>query len=428
MLALEDWLQHAPAAPALETGQRYHVFVSYRSVNRLWALQLYDILTQLGYKVFLDQFVLAAGAALARNLSEALQASRAATMIWSSSFEDSQWCMDEYDALVARRNNDASFRFVIVTVDAAKVPALSAGAIRVDFSSDRDGPIGSNLLRLLHGLNGNPLPADAVKFAAAFDEQFALARNRIKTARDLGNKQRLVDLANSSALPWQTSPALGCEVADALIGLSDTDSALGILDLVQARFPRALRPKQLRGLALARGGRSAEAAEVLGELYNAGEIDPETVGLYARTWMDRYRTTRDAMHLRRSRDLNVQMFEMSRDSYNGVNAAAKSLLLGESDLSVQLAQRVEKVVGAKVVPGKYWETATVAELQLLQSHFEQAAALYRDAVLIATEDHGSHRSTSGQARLILSALNAPADVATNVLAAFDHVGCREQTV
>jgi hypothetical protein len=309
-----------------------------------------------------------------------------------------------------------------------KVPALSSGAIRVDFSSDRDGPIGSNLLRLLHGLNGNPLPADAVMFAAAFDEQFATARNRIKTARDLGNQPRLLELAMSRELPWQTSPALACEVVDALIGLKDTAAALGVLDRVQAQFPRALRPKQLRGLALARSGRAAEAAEALGELYNAGEIDPETVGLFARTWMDRYKVTKDPSHLRKSRDLYLQMFDMSKDSYNGVNAAAKSLLLGETALSVELAIRVEKIVGTRIIPGKYWESATVAEVQLLQRRFDAATALYRDAVLILTEDHGSHGSTSGQARLILEALNAPPEVAANVLAAFDHPGCREQSV
>jgi hypothetical protein len=423
--SLHEWLQLAPTAAALRAPQKYHIFISYRSVNRLWALDLYDLLTQLGYVVFLDQFVLAAGNALASSLGEALQASRAATMIWSSSFEDSKWCMDEYNALMARRNDDSSFQFVIVTVDAAKVPPLAAGSIRLDFSADRDGPIGGNLLRLLHGLRGDPLPANAVKFASDFDALFAAARTRIRTARELGDKSWLAELAQSTELPWQTSAALGCEVADALVGLKDTDAALGVLDLVQARFPRALRPKQLRGLALARSGRSNEAAKVLGQLYVDGEMDPETVGLYARTWMDRYKVTKDLAHLRKSRDLYLQMFDLSKDSYNGVNAATKSLLLGEAALSLELATRVEKIVGSKAIAGNYWATATVAEVQLLQSRFAEAASLYRDAVQCATEDHGSHGSTSGQARLILATLNAAADVQTNVMAAFDHPGCRE---
>lgn len=424
-LSMQDWLRHAPPAPALADGQQYHIFISYRSVNRLWALELYDIFTQLQYKVFLDQFVLAAGAALASSLSEALATSRAATMIWSSSFADSKWCTDEFNALTARRNEDPAFNFVILTLDAAKVPALVGGAIRVDFAGDRDGPAGSNLLRLMYGLNGQPLPAAAVKFAAEFDQQNSAARTRIKTARDLGAKEALLDLAKSTELPWRTSPALACEVVDALIGMKETSAALEVVDTVEKAFPRALRPKQLRGLALARAGRSAEAAMVFGELYNSGEMDPETVGMYARTWMDRYKTTKNPEHLRKSRDLYRQAFERTKDSYNGVNAAAKSLLLGEAEVSRQLAAQVEQIVGTKRVPDKYWDTATVAEVQLLQGRFEEAATLYREAVLTATEDHGSHSSTCGQAKWILQALQASDEVSAKVLAAFDHVGCRE---
>ena len=421
---INDWLTLAPRAAALDTGQQYHIFISYRSVNRLWALHLYDVLTQLGYKVFLDQFVLPAGGALASSLGQALGASGAATMIWSSSFADSNWCLDEYNALMARRNDDAAFRFVIVTVDGTKVPGLAAGSIRVDFSTDRDGPAGSNLLRLLYGLNGNPLPPEAVRFAAAFDDQFLAARNRIKTARDLGNKQRLAELASSTDLVWQTSPALGCQAAEALIDLADNDAALVMLNALQSKFPRALRPKQLQGLALARAGRYDDAAEVLGQLYNAGEADPETIGLYARTWMDRYNLTKRPEHLRRSRDLYLDAFERSKDSYNGINAATKSLLLGEREQSAGLAARVQAIVGTAAKSNDYWGTATIGEVQLLQSNFDAAASLYQQAVSMDTEGHGAHRTTCQQAVRILDALAAPADVRTKVLVAFDHEGCR----
>jgi tetratricopeptide (TPR) repeat protein len=421
---LDDWLRLAPRAPTLGADQQYHIFISYRSVNRMWALHLYDVLTQLGYKVFLDQFVLPAGAPLASSLGLALGASGAATMIWSSSFEDSKWCLDEFNALMARRNADEAFRFVIVTVDGTKVPALAAGNIRVDFSSDRDGPAGSNLLRLLYGLNGNPLPPEAVRYAADFDDQFLTARSRIKTASELGNKKRLAELASSTDLVWQTSPALGCQAAEALIGLDDTDAALVVLQALQSKFPRAIRPKQLQGLALARARRYEEAAEVLGELYNAGELDPETFGLYARTWMDRYNVTKRPDHLRRSRDLYLQAFERSKDSYNGINAASKSLFLGERAQSLALAARVQAIVGTAALSKDYWGTATVAEVQLLQGQFDAAATLYQQAVLMDTEAHGSHRSTCQQAVKILDALAAPADVRTKVLAAFDHDPCR----
>ena len=46
-------------------------------------LALYDILNGLGYKVFLDQYVLTAAAPLAVSLEEALDASQSAILIWS---------------------------------------------------------------------------------------------------------------------------------------------------------------------------------------------------------------------------------------------------------------------------------------------------------------------------------------------------------
>ena len=126
---------------------------------------------------------------------------------------------------------------------------------------------------------------------------------------------------------------LSCEAVEALIALEDYPTALQLLTDVQRAFPRALRPQQLTGLALARSGDWQQAQIVLGRLYAAGEIDPETLGIYGRTWMDRYNITKDRLHLLRARDLYRQAFEAApKDYYTGINAAAKSLLLGNATL------------------------------------------------------------------------------------------------
>ena len=163
---------------------------------------------------------------------------------------------------------------------------------------------------------------------------------------------------------------------------------------------------------------------ILGELYAAGEIDPETLGIYGRTWMDRYNATGQRLYLLKSRDLYRQAFEAApRDYYTGINAATKSLLLDERETASQLAKRVESIVGTTSDPKDYWKTATIAEAQLLQGNFEKAADLYLEAILVAPEDHGSHQSTRGQASLILDKLQTTPDVRQKILAAFEHVGC-----
>jgi hypothetical protein len=425
--SLNEWLKYSPTPPTLSAGKKYHVFLSYRSVNRRWVLQLHDLLRSLGYSVFLDQYVLAAAAPLASSLSIALSQSQSAVLIWSAFFEDSEWCMKEFNSLESKEAQGNGFRYVIAKVDHAPLPDLVTGKIHVDFSADRDGPTGSALLRLLYGLRGEPLPEQGVQLAALVDDQLATAKSAIRAARDIGSANRILELSKSTDLAWQTSPVLGSLAAEALIGLGPrtNEAALDLIASLERAFPRALRPRQLRGLALARAGRTEEAQELLAKLHADGEIDPETLGIYARTWMDRYNETQQRIYLLKSRELYRQAFEAARnDYYTGINAAAKSLLLGEIETAAQLAARVESIVGVAAVPGDYWKTATIAEVQLLQGRFAEAGARYLDAVLILPEDHGSHGSTLGQARLILKALNAPTETCDKVLDAFNHRGCQ----
>ena len=170
---------------------------------------------------------------------------------------------------------------------------------------------------------------------------------------------------------------------------------------------------------MARDGPTRKAQLTLGKLYAAGEIDPETLGILGRTWMDRYNQTGEKNFLLKSRDLYRQAFEAFPDDYyTGINAASKSLFAGEKETASQLAERVQKLVGDKPVPGDYWKTATVAEVQLLQGNIDSAAALYKAAVLVAPLDHGSHDSAFNQAKLILAALGASEAHKALIAAAF----------
>jgi len=410
---LQQWLEFAPKPQPLAASQRWHVFLSYRSVNRHWVLQLYDILRHLGYNVFLDQYVLSAAAPLALTLSEELDSSASAIMMWSSDFNDSSWCLKEFTTLESKENAGDGFRYVIAKLDASPLPALAASKIYVDFAELSEGPGGSGLLRLLYGLSGDPLPAGAIALAEQIDEAAQNDLLTIRAARAAGDTATLVRLCSSDTVAWKSSPALPCEAAEALIALGDYPNALRILADVASSFPRALRPQQLTGLAMARSGDWQAAQIVLGRLYAAGEIDPETLGIYGRTWMDRYDKTKDRLHLLRARDLYRQAFEAApKDYYTGINAASKSLLLGERDTAKQLAARVEKLVGTAAIPNDYWRTATIAEVQLLQGNYQQAAALYQSAVGEAPLERGSHASTWAAASRLLDCLEASADQKT----------------
>src|SRR5262249_36428005 len=144
-------------------------------------------------------------------------------------------------------------------------------------------------------------------------------------------------------------------------------------------------------------------------LYQAGQRDPETLGIFGRTWMDRYGTSKDMSDLQQSRDLYAEAFQRAPDDYyTGINAAAKSVLLGtpeDIDRGGKLADQVQTIVGVDPVGVDYWKTATVGEVFLLKKDYANAGRLYTAAVNMARSEKGSHESTWKQACLEMQQLN-----------------------
>jgi hypothetical protein len=417
----KDWLKFAPQPEPLPEGKTWHVFLSYRSVHRPWVLQLYDVLRSLKFEVFVDQFVLRANDNLVRALATGLDESVAAILVWSQASEDSAWCQKEYDSL-DRRETQGRLRYGVVRLGDVELPGFAADKVYVDFPEPQVGPGGLPLLRLLWGVVGKPLPPEAVQFGVAVDEEIRLARNAIHSAKSAGNAERLRELARTDTVAWRSTPVLRCEAAECMIKLEQHDDALTVLEGIEADFPGALRPKQLKGLALARAGRTEEAQQVLGELEAAGSRDPETLGIYARTWMDRYKATGNKLFLRRSRNLYLLAFDHTpSDTYVGINAASKSVMLGEPDIGRELATKVAALVGTSAVAGDYWKTATVAEIQLLAGNYDQARKLYQNAVDGAPAALGDHRSTRNQVRELMKHLTPSDADRAAIEAVFAHL-------
>ena len=424
MATLEEWERLAPRPPRPRPqGYDWDVFLSYRSVDRRWVIQLYDALKLAGFEVFLDQYVLTPSQILVGGLQEGLSKSASGVMVWSTATADSKWCEREYLSMEARRTkNPDAFRYVVVKLDDAPLPPFAGDSIYLDFRDSPEGPRGVELLRLLYGVLGKPLPDGAVRLANEVDVETKGALAEVVAARMAGDRDRLVSLAAGTSLAWVTHPMLGCQAANALIDLDREDEALAILDGLTARFRESIRPKQLKGLALARKGDWARAQAALGPLVAAGERDPETLGIYARTWMDRYRASGNVLHLEMSRRLYDEAFKNApHDYYPGLNAASKSVLLGEFDAAQKLADAVETIVGTEATPFNYWRSATAAEVQLIKRKFAAAARLYRDAVATAPEETGSHGSTWLQAESLMNALQPTPEERAQVASAFAHL-------
>ena len=400
-------------------------------------LNLYDILTELGHKVFLDQYVLKPGDKLIKNLEAALEKSQAGILIWSKATRDSVWVNDEYEALQQKANADSNFVFVPVTIDTTKLPTFAASRVYIDFTTYPDGPNGGDLLRLLYALANMPLEGSVVHFVNEQNEAAETAVAQIKAAINNSNPKKLVKLFEEGGLAWKTTAALGCMAAEGLIKLKDNDSALKILEQLENRFQKALRPKQLKGLALARRGKGDDlenAQDLLGELYAKNHLDPETMGIYARTFMDKYAKSenKNINALIQSRNLYAEAFDKAPDDYyTGINAAAKSVFLGTPDDLIkadEYAQRVQKLTGSDPIQGDYWKTATIAEVLLIQKKYAEAGKMYKKAVEMALPEVASHESTLLQATRLMEKLQPTPEERLLVLNSFKHLPDYDKTL
>lgn len=408
--ALQMWLNLAPTPPPLKEGFEYHVFLSYSSKDRKWVIQLYDILKHQGFKVFMDQFELQPKDKLGKEIRRKLSLSQFACICWSENFSESEWCMREMEN-IETLSERGKLHYGVLELDNHPIPTANINLqekLRLDFSKAEDGPFGSILIKLLYAVAGKKLDESVVFAAINYDEAFAEMANSIDAAALGGDVDRLMKLGQSEELPMISISILGCEVAQALINMDKGELALEILTNLQKRFPSALRPKQLAGLANKNMGRLKEANFILGKLYAADHRDGETLGIYASCWMAQYVESGNVLFLRKSRDLYSEAFSYAPDNeYVGINAAAKSLMLDTPEdkaLAYQLAHEVHKLLDEAEIQGDMWKLATLAEAYLILGNFREAGKWYDYAVVSKPYDVGSHQAMLKQIKVLIPLL------------------------
>ena len=258
------WIDQCEPPRPRPDDLEWDLFISYRSLDRVWAIALYDMLTQCGHRIFLDQFVLVVGQGLGTQLGRNLASSASGVLIWSKKTADSRWVENELDAMVSRKNETADsefpFRFVVASLDGQKPPALQGGQLYLDFSEYPDGPMGADLVRLTFGLQGKPLSQDAVARVVEFDTAIKEEPAELRALAKGEMFDKIVERVESDAPAYGTSATL-CGVAiDLLIRGRHYDKAIEAATMGLDRFPSSVRLQQLRGLAHRRVGNLDKAA------------------------------------------------------------------------------------------------------------------------------------------------------------------------
>lgn len=422
---LQRWLQHAPAPP--ERGSRkFDAFISYRSSDRAWAMALYDALKLAGWEPFLDQYELVPGTDLQESLEEGLAASASGVILWSSRTKDSEWCKRERRAMMTLKD-EGNFEYLFAALDHEPLPLFARADLWVGFADSPEGPRGVNLLRLMCGMRGVALDDEAVKLAQQVDEDAKRVMIKINGAIEAENAARLREIGTSSDPGVLSSAAPVLAAAKGLISLGACEEALEVLTHAEAHFPKSIRAKQLRGLALRRLKRFQEAIDVLSELKAEGHEDAETLGILAAAWDGRYLETKKPLDLRRARELYRTAFQNDpRSYYTGINAASKSLFLGEKEEAARLAGEVQPLVAT---PGdddsdddRLWKGCTLGEVYLLQGNADAAAAQYQKVIDTFPNRVGDLGGTRAQAERICAALGLPEEQAKKVMAPFELLG------
>lgn len=404
----QRWLKCAP--PPGERGTNtFDVFISYRSSDRSWAMALYDALRMAKWEPFLDQYELVPGNTLQTSLEESLQASSSGVILWSSRTKDSEWCKRERTLMTQlkdeRRTSSSPFNYVFAKLDDEPLPGFAKADLYMDFVDSPEGPRGANLLRLICGMRGIPLPPEAVELAQQVDEDIRQLLRTIKGAVEAANPTRLKQFATSNDPGIAESPVPLQEAAQGLISMDLCEDAMTLLQTARLHFPQSVRVKQLEGLALRRLRRYQDAIDVLSELKADGHQDPETLGILAASWDGLYQESGKALHLRRSRDLYRTAFQIHpKDYYTGINAAAKSAFLGEPEETKRLVDLVIPLVKGASDGSDFWAGCTLAEAYLLQQSITLAAAQYRRMIDACPGRGGDFKSTCRQAKRICQAL------------------------
>lgn len=420
------WIEHCESPRNRPEGYDWDVFISYRSLDRVWALALHDMLTQCGYKVFMDQFVLVAGQGLSSQLGKSLVKSASGVLLWSEKAADSKWVEAEYDSMMERKlataDDPCPFHFAVASLDGRRPPGLQGGQLYLDFSDYPDGPMGGDLARLTSGLSGKPLSPQAVLRVSAFEEELRAEPARLRALAVAENYDEILARCVGDSPGFKTSAMLPGIAVDLLIRGRQYDEALQATEALMRRFPKSIRLRQLYGLTLRRLGRLDDALYQVGLLYEEGHRDTETLGIYAAVWADMWekrsqsgddQRAKDA--LEQSRNLYSIAFEkVPDDTYTGINAASKSALLGDMEQACAIAARVldqleqrQQERNGEPAPD-LWERITMPEAHLLLGNEEVAVALYHDARVAHQNERGSLQSAGDQIRRLLGVLDVSA--------------------
>ena len=221
---------------------------------------------------------------------------------------------------------------------------------------------------------------------------------------------------------WMQGPVLYRAFAWKMVKAGHPTQAFELVREGLFDHPHDSELKYLRALALARGGNLSKAADYAGELLGETALDlhlrGETLSLLGRLEKDRYQRAGDPRSRRRcgrrSASFYLQAYDLTGESFPGINAATLSLLTGQAAEARRLAREVIDRVGEeRRQPGRsedYWLLASLGEAYLDLGEIGLAVDWYRHAVERAAGSLGDRAAMRRQLLLLREKIDVPIEL------------------
>jgi len=200
-----------------------------------------------------------------------------------------------------------------------------------------------------------------------------------------------------------------------LISLKRKEEALEIIGDGLKHFPSDNVLRQFQGWTVRLRGKDLEKSlRILEDLYNSDKENAGTAGIlagtYKRLWAANPERHRDM--LQKAYEIYFKAWENSKkaNTYEGINAATLSLLLGKPEDSREIAREIKTIYEMRNLKtmrvsgnrfSSYWDRVTLAEAELLLGHLGRARRLYKDIVDLYDEKRSYVDSSMDQIDLIL---------------------------
>lgn len=164
--------------------------------------------------------------------------------------------------------------------------------------------------------------------------------------------------------------------AEKILGMGAARLALQVLDANDTT-----RAKELRALAFSLLREHDKAHSIISAL----PVSAESGGIAGGILKRRYLESQNEIWLRGAFDQYDRLYEVTKDPYPGINAAATALWLGDMELSRTRAEEVAAIVKLKPEYKRdHWDWATLGEAHLLCGAIELAKKCYQKAVSLAS--------------------------------------------